>query len=41
MEIFSKIRFNGKLCDDAPILLKLIEIPKPQEMTGNSLFVKK
>jgi len=32
---------NGKLCDVAPILLELLEIPKPQEMTGKSLLVKK
>ncbi len=31
---------NGKLCDVAPTLLELLGIPKPQEMTGKSLFVK-
>ncbi len=31
---------NGKLCDVAPTLLELLGIPKPQEMTGISLFVK-
>jgi 2,3-bisphosphoglycerate-independent phosphoglycerate mutase len=31
---------NGKLSDLAPTLLDLLEIPKPKEMTGNSLLVK-
>lgn len=31
---------NGKLCDVAPTFLELLEIPKPQEMTGKSLLVK-
>jgi 2,3-bisphosphoglycerate-independent phosphoglycerate mutase len=31
---------NGKLCDLAPTLLELLGVPKPQEMTGKSLFVK-
>lgn len=32
---------NGKLCDVAPTILELLGIPKPQEMTGKSLLVKK
>ena len=31
---------NGKLSDVAPTILELLGIPKPQEMTGKSLFVK-
>jgi 2,3-bisphosphoglycerate-independent phosphoglycerate mutase len=31
---------NGGLCDVAPTLLELLEIPKPQEMTGKSLLIK-
>jgi len=31
---------DGKLCDIAPTLLDLLEIPKPKEMTGKSLLVK-
>jgi 2,3-bisphosphoglycerate-independent phosphoglycerate mutase len=31
---------NGKLCDIAPTLLELLGVPKPQEMTGQSLLVK-
>jgi len=31
---------NGKLCDLAPTLLELLGVPKPQEMTGKSLFVE-
>ncbi len=29
---------NGKLCDLAPTILQLMGLPKPQEMTGNSLL---
>lgn len=29
---------DGKLADVAPTLLKLLDLPKPEEMTGNSLF---
>ncbi|MPM43919.1 2,3-bisphosphoglycerate-independent phosphoglycerate mutase [bioreactor metagenome] len=32
---------NGKLCDIAPTILELFGIPKPDEMTGKSLLVKK
>ena len=31
---------NGKLCDIAPTLLKLLNIKKPEEMTGHSLIEK-
>ncbi len=31
---------EGKLCDIAPTLLELMEIPVPAEMTGESLLVK-
>ena len=30
---------EGKLCDIIPTLLELLKIPKPKEMTGQSLFV--
>ncbi|MCQ1534249.1 2,3-bisphosphoglycerate-independent phosphoglycerate mutase [Methanosarcina sp. KYL-1] len=32
---------DGKLCDLAPTILDLLEIPKPTEMTGKSLIVRK
>ncbi|AGF96324.1 2,3-bisphosphoglycerate-independent phosphoglycerate mutase [Methanosarcina mazei] len=32
---------NGKLSDLAPTLLDLLEIPKPEKMTGRSLIVRK
>jgi 2,3-bisphosphoglycerate-independent phosphoglycerate mutase len=32
---------NGKLCDLAPTLLELLNIPKPEEMKGESLITKK
>ena len=31
---------NGKLCDLAPTLLELLQIRKPEEMTGESLIIK-
>ena len=31
---------EGKLCDIAPTLLEIMELPVPQEMTGESLLVK-
>ena len=31
---------NGQLSDVAPTILELIGVPKPQEMTGKSLFIK-
>jgi len=33
-----KLRQEGKLADIAPTILELMEIPKPQEMTGKSLI---
>lgn len=33
-----KLQSGGKLCDIAPTLLELLGIPKPQEMTGQSLL---
>jgi len=33
-----KLREGGKLCDIAPTLLELMEIPQPEEMTGKSLI---
>jgi 2,3-bisphosphoglycerate-independent phosphoglycerate mutase len=29
---------DGRLADVAPTLLELMELPKPQEMTGRSLM---
>jgi 2,3-bisphosphoglycerate-independent phosphoglycerate mutase len=34
-----KLREGGALCDVAPTLLELLNIPKPEEMTGKSLIV--
>ncbi len=34
------LRADGKLCDVAPTLLELMEIPVPKEMTGTSLLVR-
>lgn len=34
------LRENGKLCDIAPTLLELMELPVPPEMTGTSLLLK-
>ena len=31
---------NGKLCDLAPTLLELLNVPKPQDMTGTSLILR-
>lgn len=36
----SKIRRKGLLCDIAPTVLEILEIPKPVEMTGESLLIK-
>ncbi|MCX6781950.1 MAG: 2,3-bisphosphoglycerate-independent phosphoglycerate mutase [Candidatus Magasanikbacteria bacterium] len=33
-----KLRKNGKLGDVAPTILKMMDIPKPKEMTGKSIF---
>ncbi|MDE2953526.1 MAG: 2,3-bisphosphoglycerate-independent phosphoglycerate mutase, partial [Gemmatimonadota bacterium] len=32
-----KLREGGALCDVAPTLLALLNLPKPDEMTGNDL----
>jgi 2,3-bisphosphoglycerate-independent phosphoglycerate mutase len=31
---------NGKLCDLAPTLLELLNVPKPQDMTGTTLILR-
>ena len=36
----TKLRSGGRLADLAPTLLALMELPKPKEMTGESLVVK-
>ncbi len=33
-----QFRSGGKLCDIAPTMLKLLDIPQPKEMTGKSLY---
>lgn len=33
------LRENGRLCDIAPTLLELLELPQPAEMTGQSLLI--
>jgi 2,3-bisphosphoglycerate-independent phosphoglycerate mutase len=35
------LREGGALCDVAPTLLQLMEVPQPEEMTGKSLLVEK
>ncbi len=35
------IREGGKLCDIAPTILEMMQIPKPVEMTGESLIIIK
>lgn len=35
-----KLKQNGRLADIAPTLLRLLNLEKPQEMTGNSLIQK-
>lgn len=37
----SELRDVGSLCDIAPTILDLMGLPKPAEMTGSSLIVKK
>ncbi len=32
---------DGSLCDIAPTILELLQIPQPREMTGSSLIVRK
>jgi 2,3-bisphosphoglycerate-independent phosphoglycerate mutase len=36
----AKLREMGRLCDIAPTALELLDIPKPAEMTGESLIVR-
>lgn len=36
----ASLREGGRLCDIAPTLLELLGLPKPAEMTGESLIVK-
>jgi 2,3-bisphosphoglycerate-independent phosphoglycerate mutase len=36
----SGLAAGGKLCDIAPTLLDMMDIPKPPEMTGRSLLIK-
>ena len=33
-----RLRAGGRLCDIAPTILDWLELPKPAEMTGESLF---
>ena len=35
-----KLMEDGRLCDVAPTLLDLMEVPKPELMTGHSLLIK-
>ena len=35
----TKLRPGGRLADIAPTVLALMELPKPAEMTGESLIV--
>ena len=35
------LKEGGRLCDIAPTLLEVMGLPKPEEMTGESLLVKK
>ena len=35
------LREGGRLCDIAPTLLEVMDMPIPAEMTGKSLLVKK
>ncbi|BAQ63855.1 2,3-bisphosphoglycerate-independent phosphoglycerate mutase [Geminocystis sp. NIES-3709] len=35
-----KLKENGKLADIAPTILDILQLPKPQEMTGESLITK-
>jgi len=34
-----KLRENGKLADIAPTMLKILGLPQPTEMTGESIIV--
>ena len=35
------LREGGRLCDIAPTLLQIMDLPQPAEMTGESLLIKK
>ncbi|MCR5476343.1 MAG: 2,3-bisphosphoglycerate-independent phosphoglycerate mutase [Lachnospiraceae bacterium] len=35
------LREGGRLCDIAPTLLQIMDLPQPKEMTGQSLLLKK
>ena len=35
------LREGGRLCDIAPTLLQIMDMPQPAEMTGESLLIKK
>jgi 2,3-bisphosphoglycerate-independent phosphoglycerate mutase len=35
-----KLRQGGRLADVGPTLLEMMELPQPEEMTGQSLFEK-
>lgn len=35
------LKEGGRLCDIAPTLLEIMGLPQPEEMTGESLIVKK
>jgi len=35
------IRGGGRICDVAPTMLELLQLPKPVEMTGKSLLTHK
>jgi len=39
--IGSELRSDGRLADVAPTLLDIMGLPKPDEMTGESLIIKK
>ncbi|MDR2778688.1 MAG: 2,3-bisphosphoglycerate-independent phosphoglycerate mutase [Puniceicoccales bacterium] len=35
-----KLKPSGALCDIAPTILQMMQLPKPNEMTGTSLFIE-
>jgi len=35
-----KLRQDGRLADIAPTMLEIMGLPKPEEMTGESLIIK-
>ena len=36
----AKLREDGKLCDLSPTILDILELDKPEEMTGTSLIIR-